>query len=205
MCQLIFTIGIVLIVTYHGALNYYIQSNLLSVKVFAYLITTSTYCPLICSESIRRNSPANIIFFLIFTFGISLLLAIIALPSYPEHTFYALSLTVLICITLTIFAFQTKIELTTMVSFLVVAIIVLICVIIIYIIFPGYIIRLILSTALVILFSFCLVFDTKLMINGEHEYSITPDDYIMGALSIYVDIVFIFLFILGFAGASTTE
>jgi len=41
-----------------------------------------------------------------------------------------------------------------------------------------------------------LVVDTQLMVGGHHKYSLSPEEYIFGALNLYLDIVNIFMFTL---------
>lgn len=48
----------------------------------------------------------------------------------------------------------------------------------------------------VLIFSFIAIYDTRLMVGGRHTYTITPDDYIFAALSLYLDIINFFLNIL---------
>jgi len=45
-----------------------------------------------------------------------------------------------------------------------------------------------------------LVVDTQMMVGGHHKYSLSPEEYIFGALNLYLDIVNIFLFILMLVG-----
>ena len=40
------------------------------------------------------------------------------------------------------------------------------------------------------------MFDTQLMIGGQHKYSISPEEYIFAALNLYLDIINLFLYIL---------
>lgn len=47
-----------------------------------------------------------------------------------------------------------------------------------------------------------LVYNTQLLI-GNRELAISPEEYVYAALSLYVDIVHIFLFILQISGAAT--
>jgi len=52
------------------------------------------------------------------------------------------------------------------------------------------------------IFAMYLVFDTQIMMGGKHKYSISPEDYIMAALNLYVDIINLFLMILRLVGAA---
>lgn len=46
-----------------------------------------------------------------------------------------------------------------------------------------------------------LAFDTQ-MLMGNRRYSLSPEEYIFGALNIYLDIIYIFSFFLQFFGSS---
>lgn len=46
-----------------------------------------------------------------------------------------------------------------------------------------------------------LAFDTQ-MLMGNRRYSLNPEEYIFGALNIYLDIIYIFSFFLQFFGSS---
>ncbi|PNF39351.1 hypothetical protein B7P43_G01508 [Cryptotermes secundus] len=114
----------------------------------------------------------------------------------------ALSVSVVFCFGLTIFAMQTKWDFTVMGGGLFVALIILIIFGIVAIFIPGKIMNLIYASCGALLFSLYLIYDTQLMIGGEHKYSISPEEYIFAALSLYLDIVNIFLYILRIIGAS---
>lgn len=51
-----------------------------------------------------------------------------------------------------------------------------------------------------LLFSFYLVFDTQIMIGGDHKLAISPEEYIFAALNLYLDVVNLFLYILALVG-----
>lgn len=53
-----------------------------------------------------------------------------------------------------------------------------------------------------IVFTLFLAYHTQLLI-GNRKHSISPEEYVFAALSIYVDIIQIFLFLLQIIGAST--
>lgn len=53
----------------------------------------------------------------------------------------------------------------------------------------------------VLIFGLYLIFDTQLILGkGRHKLSI--DDYVLGALILYIDIIMIFIYILSLAGSS---
>ena len=46
-----------------------------------------------------------------------------------------------------------------------------------------------------------LAFDTQLLL-GNKKYELSPEEYIYGALNLYIDIVYIFTFILSLFGGN---
>lgn len=53
-----------------------------------------------------------------------------------------------------------------------------------------------------LLFSIYLIYDTQMMLGGKHKYSISPEEYIFAALTLYIDIINIFLYILTIIGVA---
>merc|ERR1712116_63233 len=53
-----------------------------------------------------------------------------------------------------------------------------------------------------IIFSLYIVFDTQMMMGGNHKYSLDPEEYVFAALNLYLDIINLFLYILHIIGAS---
>ncbi|KAM7300065.1 putative N-methyl-D-aspartate receptor associated protein [Ixodes scapularis] len=48
-----------------------------------------------------------------------------------------------------------------------------------------------------LLFSFYIVIDTQLIVGGDKRtFALSPEDYIAGALTLYLDVINVFLFIL---------
>jgi FtsH-binding integral membrane protein len=114
----------------------------------------------------------------------------------------AVGLCAAVCFGLTMFAFQTKWDFTVIGGALFVALIILIIFSIVAIFIPGKTITLIYASCGALLFSLYLVYDTQLMMGGKHKYSVSPEEYIFAALSLYLDIVNIFLYILTIIGAA---
>lgn len=68
--------------------------------------------------------------------------------------------------------------------------------------FRNQIMTLVYASLGALVFSVYLVYDTQLMMGGNHKYSISPEEYIFAALNLYLDIINIFLYILTIIGAS---
>lgn len=189
---------------FHAPTKIYIASHP-GLSLVAIIITFGTLIALACCENLRRKTPANFILLFVFTIAESFLVAVSVTRYYPYHVLMALGLTTLICFGLTIFALQTKVDFTVMGGFLMIAAIVLLVGSIVAMFFPGKIMTIIIASAGAVIFSLYLIYDTQMMVGGEHKYSISPEEYIFAALNLYVDIINIFMYILAIIGASSDD
>ncbi|XP_022177303.1 protein lifeguard 2-like [Myzus persicae] len=188
ICQLLMALAFVTVAIFHDPTRLYVQSHP-SLSIIASFITLSILIALACSENLRRKSPNNFIFLFMVTVALSFLLATSVSHYYPNQVLLALCLATLICFALTMFALQTKIDFTVMGGFLMIFVIVLLVASIITLFFPGTIMSLIVAFAGVIIYCLYLIYDIQMVVGGDHEYSISPDEYILAALTIYIDIV----------------
>ncbi|EEB18590.1 conserved hypothetical protein [Pediculus humanus corporis] len=131
-------------------------------------------------------------------------LGFIALFLFHNDTrvFLAVAITAVVCFALTVFAFQTKWDFTLMRGGLFVCCIVLFVFGICAMFIKMKIVTLVYSCLAALLFSLYLIFDTQMMMGGKHKYSISPEEYVFAALTLYLDIVNIFMSILTIIGNS---
>lgn len=200
LCQLILTIGFLLLAIYYDPFKEYLEIHSFSFKVIGMFTIFGTLFPLACCECSRRIFPINLILFLLFSVGQSFLLAAFISRSYPDHVLFAFYLTALICFILTLFAIFIKIDFTVMGGIISIGSMVFFYACIIYLFFPGNLFKHIVLVTGVIIFTIHLIYDTQLMIGGNHRYSISPDEYLIAAIVIHIDIVFIFVIILSMIG-----
>ncbi|XP_012284675.1 protein lifeguard 1 isoform X1 [Orussus abietinus] len=201
MCQLLITLSMITLVLYHKPTNLWVRRH---PELFwiSFIITFVLLISMACCTSVRRKSPMNFIFLLMFTLAEGLLLSIASSLYKAEEVLMAVGITAAICLALTIFAFVTKIDFTVLHTILFMSVFVLLLFGILAIIFPGKIMSLVYGSLGALLFSVYLVYDTQMMMGGKHKYSISPEEYIFAALSLYLDVVNIFLYILTIIGAS---
>jgi FtsH-binding integral membrane protein len=157
---------------------------------------------LACCEGVARSYPVNMILLMFFTVMESILVGFITTAYKTDTVFIAAGITAAVVIGLTLFAFQTKYDFTGMGTYLFVGALVLMIFGFVCIIMRSQIASIVYAALGAGLFSMYLVFDTQLMMGGKHKYSISPEDYIMAALNIYVDIINLFLLILRLVGAA---
>ena len=54
-----------------------------------------------------------------------------------------------------------------------------------------------------LIFSLYIVYDTQLMLGGKHKYALDPEEYVFAALSLYLDVINLFIYVLlGVGGAN---
>uniref|UniRef100_A0A1B6GL09 Uncharacterized protein n=1 Tax=Cuerna arida TaxID=1464854 RepID=A0A1B6GL09_9HEMI len=164
------------------------------------------YFMLVCCESTRRSFPTNMILLLIMTVGMAGVCGFVTGKLDTEVVFYAFLLTVVVTLSITILAIFCPFDFTSCTMVMCVVFIVLIVfamiALVIIIVTHSRIMNLIYAGICVILFSLFLIFDTQAIIGGR-RISLSPDEYILGAIQIYVDIIEIFLNFLELIGACT--
>uniref|UniRef100_A0A672I7Y3 Protein lifeguard 3-like n=1 Tax=Salarias fasciatus TaxID=181472 RepID=A0A672I7Y3_SALFA len=197
--QLLVTTAIVAVFTFVQPVRSFVQRNQ-AVYWASYGVYFVTHLVLVCCKGPRRKFPWNVILLFIFVISCG--------SSYydTKAVFLALGITAVVCIAVTVFCFQTKVDFTKCRG--------LFCVLGIVMFVTGIITIIVLSFKYIpwlhmlyaalgaIVFTLFLAYHTQLLI-GNRKYSISPEEYVFAALSIYTDIIQIFLFLLQIIGAST--
>lgn len=151
---------------------------------------------LACCESVARKFPLNMILLMTFTVMESFIVGAISSVYKIDTVLIAVGITMVIVIGLTLFAFQTKYDFTGFGIYLFVFALILLVFGIVSIFIRSKILNIVYASLGAGLFSMYLIFDTQLMLGGKHKFSISPEDYILAALNIYIDIINLFLMIL---------
>jgi len=157
---------------------------------------------LACCSDFRRRWPLNIILLMLFTLCEGFLLGAISSAYRTDDVLMAAGICAVVCLGLTIFAFQTKWDFTACGGILFVGILILLIFGILAIFIQNRILDLVYASLGALVFSCYIVFDTQMMLGGKHKYSISPEEYIFAALNLYLDIVNLFLYILAIVGGS---
>ncbi|XP_074835989.1 protein lifeguard 2 [Carettochelys insculpta] len=204
MLQLSVTVSIVALFTFCEPVKGYVQSNPAWYWA-SYAVFFVTYLILACCSGPRRYFPWNLILLSIFTLSMSYLTGMLSSYYNTTSVLLCLGITALVCLSVTIFSFQSKFDFTSYQGVLFVMLMVLL--------FSGLILAILLPFQYVpwlhaiyavlgaIVFTMFLAFDTQLLM-GNRRYSLSPEEYIFGALNIYLDIVYIFSFFLQLFGSS---
>jgi len=202
--QLAVTIAIISMFFFWEDLKTYSYNNVWLFYV-ALVMTFVCIIALACCPGVRRTFPMNIIFLGIFTICEGFVLGVVASRYNTDTVLIAAGICAVVVLSLTIFAFQTKIDFTMCGGFLFVTIIVLMCFGFVMIFWRNKVAYLIYSCLGALVFSMYIVFDTQMMLGGKHKYSISPEEHIFAALNLYLDIVQLFMFLLSIVGSARGE
>ncbi|CAH8538673.1 unnamed protein product [Schistosoma guineensis] len=204
--QLLFTFGIVCIFCLVKPVTIWVRRNPWFYYL-AYAIFFVTYLVLGCIVSVRRRFPGNYICLAVFTLALSYMAGSIGAFYGAEAALISVALTFALCICITLFAMQTRFDFTMCSGFLFVfsCVVMLtgIAIMIVYFVLgPNKILQGVYSGILTLLFGLYLAYDTQLIMGGR-EFELEPEEYIFGAMQLYVDVVFMFMAIAGIARAAS--
>jgi len=155
-----------------------------------------------CCSGVRRNYPSNLIFLLLFTLCEGVLVGAITATYDSGAVIKAVVTTIIIVVALTLFAFQTKIDFTAMYGLMFCLLISLLMFGLMAAIFRSQIMDTLYACFGAFIFSAYIVVDTQMLMGGNHKLSISPEEYIFGALSLYLDIINLFLMLLRLFGGN---
>lgn len=174
--------------------------------ILALVIMLVSLITLACCEGVRRKTPHNFIFLGLFTLAEGFMLGSVTARYSADEVLMAVGVCAAIVLALTIFAFQTKIDFTAIGGVLIA---VLMCFIIFGLIaafFPrSRTVNLVYASIGCIIFSLYIIYDTQLMVGGNHKYSLSPEEYVFASLNLYLDIINLFMYILSIIGNSRSN
>jgi len=199
MVQLLITGGIIALFLYEENIARFSQEHpeMMIVSAVGTLVLTIV---LVCCDNCRRMWPMNFILLITFTVLEGWMLGTVCSFFEIDDVLIAAGICAAVCLALTIFAFQTKWDFTAMGGILLASLVILMMFGLFTTFYGGEILHLVYSALGALVFSFYLVYDTQMMIGGNHKYSLSPEEYIFAALSIYLDVIQLFLYILQMLG-----
>ena len=164
--------------------------------IISAIITVVILCMFICCRSTARNSPINYILLFAFTICMSYYCFCLCAFYEPYMVLKALGLTIGATCGLTLYAFKTKTDYTYC-GFFLFALIFLIPLagLFIFLTQPTYYYVLFIVIAGIVLYSLYIIYDTQLIL-GELGLKYRIDDYVLAALNLYIDIIYLFIRIL---------
>ncbi|KER26706.1 hypothetical protein T265_06072 [Opisthorchis viverrini] len=164
-----------------------------------------TYITLVCCDNVRRRFPGNFIALSVFTLAFSYVAGTIASFHNTDSVLIAVGITAAVCLGISLFAIQTRIDFTKCTALIfVLSLVVLLtglaCMIVYMVSGPNKILHVVYGGLAALLFGLYLAFDTQ-MIMGGRKHELSPEEYIYGALQLYLDVVYLFMIILSLVGS----
>lgn len=149
-----------------------------------------------CFSSISRRFPWNI--YLIFAISALLGICISYSTVYIDTLtlLEAVGLTTVLVLAITIFAFQTRIDFTGLGVYFFVGGLALMVLGIVSIFIRNSIFRLVVAYLGAVFFTFATIYDTQLIVGGKRKQQYSIDDYVLASLTLYLDIINLFQYIL---------
>lgn len=159
-----------------------------------------SYLILVCVESARRSTPCNFILLSILTLGYGLVAAVTSCRYDTKIVLFAFAATGISSFLIAALAKSTKFDMTncgTTLCLLGLAHMLIGTLMILILVPLGYakVASLILSIAGALLASLYLMFDLQLIMGGR-KCELSPEEYILGAIMLYTDIIQLFLYLL---------
>lgn len=153
------------------------------------------------SETARHSHPINLLLLAGFTAAEGVLVGIISSQFNTLSVAMAVTITAGITVGLAVYALRTRTDFTTKGGLLVSLLLALILAGFLGIILRSPLLDVLISAGGAALFGAYIVFDVQMLAGGKHtSHQLSPDEYVAGAITIYLDIVNLFIYILRLVG-----
>ncbi|KAM6990072.1 protein lifeguard 1 isoform 1-T2 [Tautogolabrus adspersus] len=193
--MLMFTFTVVCVFTFSTVVKEAVQHNLW-IYLTSFFIFLAVVIVLFCCKNFSRRHPWNIVGLVVVTVSFSYMVGTVA--SFHDTSAVVVTMAATIAISLAILAFsvQTRFDFTICYGIL----LVLAVDMLVFLFFLTFYISHVADVAYgclgALVFSLFLMIDIQLLM-GKKSYGLDPEEYVSAALIIYLDIVLIFLYLLG--------
>ncbi|CAL8108958.1 unnamed protein product [Calicophoron daubneyi] len=201
--QMVATVGIVCIFMFVTPFKIWIQQHAWFYYL-SYAVFIVTYILFGCFSECRRRYPLNILCLVFFTLILSYLAGCIAAFHDTEAVLIAFALTVVMCLALCLFAVQTRIDFTTCSGLLFVLCLAffltgLACLIVYVVSGPSRVLDAVFGGLVLLVLGLMLVISMQEIVGGK-SVEMSPEEYVYGAMQLYVNIIFMFMILVGLIG-----
>lgn len=176
---------------------FYVQNLWLS---FVCLIVTLAIMYAFAYTDLGKQVPINYVLLLVFTLAEAYSISYVGIVFKPKIILLAALLTLFATLGLTVYAMYTQRDLTSCGSLLFMMGFMLMGVAVAQMFIRNSIFQIIASCFGVLFYGLYIIYDTQLML-GTKSYSLSIDDYIYAAMTLYTDIVGMFLELLNLLNA----
>uniref|UniRef100_A0A3B3Z3A5 Uncharacterized protein n=1 Tax=Poecilia mexicana TaxID=48701 RepID=A0A3B3Z3A5_9TELE len=190
--QLLFTFSVVCVFTFSSVVKEAVQNNLWA-YLSSFIVFIVVAFTLSCCRSFSRRHPWNLVGLVIVTLSLSYMVGTVA--SFHNTTAVVITMAVTFLGVL-LFCFQTRYDFTIYYGVLLSVAVDVIMFGFICTFYYSHVASIIYGCLGALLYSLFLLVDCQLMM-GKMSYRLNPEEYVNAALTIYLDIILIFLYLLG--------
>lgn len=170
----------------------------------SYGIFFSVYLALMCFQNLRRNFPGNFVALLVFTLAFAYMASAVTCAYSTISVLTTVVITAVTCLMVSIFAVSTCVDFTRCTALFMVMSIGLFlfgiaCIFVYYFVGHNKILHTVYGGIAACVFMLYLAYDTQMIVGGR-SHEISPEEYIYGAMQLYVDVMYLFLILLGLTG-----
>ncbi|KAK9979154.1 hypothetical protein ABG768_012598 [Culter alburnus] len=192
--QLLVTFTVVCVFTFSKTVKAAVQRSIW-VYISSYIIFMVVALCLTFSSKFSRTHPWNLIGLSVVTLSLSYMVGTVASYHNTDAVVIALGSTLVISFTIIIFSAQTRLDFTICNGILLILSVNFLMFGFFTIFFYSNVLQVFYGFLGALLYAMFLAVDCQLVM-GRKKYSLDPEEYIFGALIIYLDIIMIFLYIL---------
>ncbi|XP_028329119.1 protein lifeguard 1-like, partial [Gouania willdenowi] len=193
--QLLFTFSVVCVFTFSTVVKEAVQTNLWA-YLSSFIIFAVVAIALSFSESFSRRHPWNVVGLAVVTLSLSYMVGTIASFHDTYAVIIMMGVTLVITVSIILFSAQTKWDFTICYGVVLILAVDLIMFGIICIFYNSYITDVVYGCLGALFYSLFLLIDCQLMM-GVMSFRLDPEEYVRAALTIYLDIILLFLYLLG--------
>jgi len=193
-------IGIIALFHYTTKIRTYIKSSEgLWLYWSSYGVFLVTYLTLACCKSVARRFPINLVFLALLTLAMSYMMGVLSAFYTINSVLLAVGITAFVCFGVTLFSFQTKYDFTSCIGVMFVVSLALLGFGFLCIFTYSTVLYTVYAGLGAVAFSIFLAIDTQLIIGGK-RHEISAEDHVFASIMLYLDIVYIFMYILMLLG-----
>ena len=181
--------------------NNFIKSELgEALYILSVSTTFLTMFVCLCCEDLLRKSPSKYIIYSLFVLAVSYSLGITSLYIRGDILYISIIITTGTTTSLILYSFIATRDFTEYYTYVVAIFMCLIFIGIVNIFFNNTIIQIIISGGGALVFACFIVFDMQMILGQKHiKYKYSIDDFILAAMSLYLDVINMFLYIIQFS------
>ena len=160
----------------------------------------------LCCEDLLRKTPSKYIIYSLFVLAVSYSLGISSLYIKGDVLYISIIITTGTTTSLILYSFIATTDFTEYYTYLVAIFFSLILIGIVNIFFNNTIIQIIISGGGALVFACFIVFDMQMILGQKHiKYKYSIDDFILAAMSLYLDVINMFLYIIQFLTLTSSD